>query len=106
MKKIIVEPFNFPIFSFKDKEKCQKWVKLNYPNETKLIEDLDNVFGIFYQFPGPSSFLLFYNNNTTLDHELIHATWYILNYAGIEIDSNNHEIQAYLFEHIKRLLTT
>ena len=41
MKKVIVEPFHFPIFIFKDKEKCKKWIKLNYPNETKLLEDLD-----------------------------------------------------------------
>ena len=37
-----------------------------------------------------------------LDHELIHATWYILDAVGISIDSGNNEIQAYLFEYLKK----
>lgn len=43
-------------------------------------------------------------DSTCLDHELIHVTWFILDHYGVQIDADNHEIQAYLFEYIKREL--
>lgn len=39
------------------------------------------------------------NKTTTLEHELIHLTWDILDYVGINISNSNHESFTYLYEH-------
>lgn len=36
----------------------------------------------------------------TCAHEAVHASWYILDHVGVEIDALNHEAQAYLVDHI------
>jgi hypothetical protein len=38
--------------------------------------------------------------DTTIEHELIHLTWDILDYCGIVITPDNHEAMTYLFEHL------
>jgi len=38
--------------------------------------------------------------NTTLEHEVIHLTWSVLDNVGVKINSNNHEAFAYLFEYL------
>lgn len=37
---------------------------------------------------------------TTVEHELIHLTWDILNYCSVEITADNHEAMTFLFEHL------
>jgi len=36
----------------------------------------------------------------TIHHEAVHVSWMILNALGIKITYDNHEIQAYLLEHV------
>lgn len=38
--------------------------------------------------------------DTTLEHEVIHLTWAILEHVGVKINSKNHEAFTYLFEHL------
>ena len=40
------------------------------------------------------------SENTTLEHEIIHLSWAILDHVGVKINSNNHEAFTYLFEHL------
>lgn len=43
-----------------------------------------------------------------LYHECLHAAWYVLDNAGVELDADNHEalayMQSYLFEQITKKL--
>lgn len=104
MEKIIVEPFQFVISIFFDKEECMNWLHEKHPQDVDTMEKLKNCEGLAMKFETNPVFGLYLKNLESLDHEIIHLTWYILEYAGIEFDSSNHEIQAYLFEHIKRLI--
>lgn len=40
--------------------------------------------------------------NTTVEHEVIHTTWDILNFIGVRVTPTNHEAFTYLFEFILR----
>ena len=42
---------------------------------------------------------------STIVHEAIHLSWYIIDGLGIKIDSDNHEIQCYLVESIVKEVT-
>jgi hypothetical protein len=37
---------------------------------------------------------------TTLEHELIHLTWVILDWVGVKVSANNHEAFTYFYEHL------
>jgi len=47
-------------------------------------------------------------DNQIIYHECLHAAWYALDNAGVQIDVNNHEVltylQGYLVENIKKRL--
>jgi len=43
--------------------------------------------------------------NSTIVHEATHLSWYILDGLGMKIDSDNHEVQAYLMEDLCREIT-
>lgn len=42
---------------------------------------------------------------STLVHEMIHMSWFILDRVGIKIDVNNHEAQTYLVEFLVNEIT-
>jgi len=105
MKKIIVEPFHFTVNVFDNKKECIDWVILNHA-DYDIVETIKNSEGLFHQFQNDPKFMLYYQNIDTLEHEIIHATWFLLDYASIPLSVDNHEVQAYLFEHIKRLIKT
>ena len=42
---------------------------------------------------------------STIVHEAVHVSWYIMDGVGIKVDQDNHEIQCYLIEHIVREIT-
>lgn len=35
-------------------------------------------------------------------HEVLHITYYMMDFLGIKVDSHNHEAQAYLLEYLVR----
>ena len=89
-----------------------KYINDEFDNEDKL--DLENDARGFqwetsYKFEGmlKNRFFMFVNsnellkhNNTTVEHELIHLTWAILDHVGVKIKANNHEAFTYFFEHL------
>lgn len=104
MKKVVVEPFNLDLFVFDDRKECMEFIMKNHADQEQasLIENEEE--GIFLQFNNYPNRILFYGNPKDVEHEIIHATWYILDHVGIPLSVDNHEIQCYLFEHIKRLI--
>jgi len=42
---------------------------------------------------------------STIVHEAVHISWYIMDGVGIKVDQDNHEIQCYLMENIVREIT-
>jgi hypothetical protein len=105
MKKIIVEPFHFGVTVFNNQQECIDWVISNHA-DYEIVEVIKSSKGLFHQFKNDPKFMLYYQDIDTLEHEIIHATWFLLDYASIPLFADNHEIQAYLFEHIKRLIIT
>ena len=109
MENIVVEPFSFNVAIFTDKGECMSWVIKEKQDSQDLLDNIQSSLGIFGKLevnPTTTKFFIYYDNDSTLDHEIIHATWYLLEHAGVDISYDNHEIQAYLFEHIKRLITS
>jgi hypothetical protein len=104
MKNIVVEPFSFNVAIFEDKEECISWVKEHHPTDQETLDKLKNCEGLTMQFESNPVFAIYLKDMESLDHEIVHLTWYILEYSEVNIDSNNHEIQAYLFDYIKRLI--
>ena len=114
MKNIVVEPFSFNVAIFEDKEECISWVKEHHPTDQETLDKLKNCEGLTMQFESSpvyvfansasTVFAIYLKDMESLDHEIVHLTWYILEYSEVNIDSNNHEIQAYLFDYIKRLI--
>lgn len=52
---------------------------------------------------GSSSIVVMYlpeDDLQVLAHECVHAAWHVLDYAGVEVDYENHEALAYLVDHI------
>jgi len=39
-----------------------------------------------------------------LNHELIHLSWFILDYSGVDISVNNHECLAYLHDSLREII--
>jgi len=42
---------------------------------------------------------------STIVHECTHLSWHILDGVGVDIDQNNHEVQAYVMEELVREVT-
>ena len=40
------------------------------------------------------------NSKNTIVHECVHIAWYLLHTIHVNIDVNNHEIQAYLVDYL------
>lgn len=104
MQEIKVEPFNITIRISSDKEEAITWIKTYHPNDIDNIDLLRSSEGLTLLFEENPKFFMYYQP-TSLDHELIHLTWFILEFTGIKITHDNHEIQSYLFEYLKKLIT-
>lgn len=107
MKVITVQPFDLDVYVTSNKIEAIDWITKNYSDHETFEETINSIKhdrGIFHDFGTDSAILLYYTDNSSLDHEIIHATWKILNYVGIPINHEEHEIQCYLFEHIKKLI--
>lgn len=39
-------------------------------------------------------------DKTTVEHETLHLSWFILDYVGVKISPKNHEAQTYLYEYL------
>lgn len=74
-------------------EKARKIVK----KYTGKDYDLTGVSAMHFSKKGHSSFIWFKTKeNSMIAHEVIHATYFILEECGIRHDESNHEVFAYL----------
>jgi hypothetical protein len=39
-------------------------------------------------------------DKTTIEHEVLHLSWFMLDYVGVKISPKNHEAQTYLYEYL------
>lgn len=104
MKTLKIQPFDYNLYFFTDKEELINWINKEHPNSQDIIDKLKSSIGLMIEFDKQPIFALYVESLDSLDHELIHATWFILNFAGVIIDRDNHEIQAYFFEYLKKLI--
>lgn len=100
-----IQPFDFDLHCTNDRQEAIDWLKEKYSHCDTIEEEIEaikNCRGLFIDFAS----LLFWEieDESVLDHEILHVTWYFLNKASIPISTEEHEIQCYLFEHIKRLI--
>lgn len=87
---INIELFNARLLVFKDSNEYKKVTKLDLIPNSICQSSFEN-----------GKFAIYIIDKSCLDHELIHITWYILDYYGIKLEVDNNEIQAYLFEYLK-----
>lgn len=98
-KKIKIQPFDYDVVVFTNKKKFNKYLK-----KRDIELNLNSVIGYCCKLESEDNNELImllpfkYDESVTI-HESLHLTWFILEIAQIEIDSSNHEIQAYLLEH-------
>ena len=91
--------------------KCDVWlgdfhqnlkdIEAEYPGvEFGDIKNLKNMAAVIEATDGGKFFLLFLADKNGLTHEAIHLSWMICHACGVKLSPDNHEIQAYLVDHI------
>ena len=104
---IYLDIFDFQVGYVRDRDEYVRWVRKVDPEATvdadmrgearHLVEaDGSNVFVVHVPRGAPPQ---------TIAHEAVHVAWYVLTVAGVQVDSSNHEVQAYLVGHITAQLT-
>ena len=83
--------FNTKVYTFVDSADYEDYSNAHLLNKEICETSIED--GLIY---------MYIPDSTCVDHEIIHATWFILEYFGVKINAYNNEIQAYLFEEIKR----
>lgn len=79
---------NFDKINMKDDCRGFQW-------ETTCPSDIKGFKARFYIYIHPLEY-----KNTTVEHELIHLTWAILEYIGIVVTQDNHEAFTYFYEYL------
>lgn len=105
MKYIVdLEEYDLHIKVFTSKLSLVRYLnKMNYA----CSMEFDNTRGLALMYENKGVDLLLYLNEKhvdedTLDHEVIHLTWYIDKVIGHPITFSTQEFQTYLFTHLKR----
>jgi len=60
-------------------------------------------YSTWIKVDGINKFIILINRDSDysiIAHESLHLTWYILDSIGLEVNSKNHEAQAYLLEYL------
>ena len=81
----------------------KEYLQKEYDIEYSLVGSYGQFITVDYVSKGISSFVLWLNpdyTQGTLIHELLHASWSLLDYVGIKLTENNHEAQAYLLDYL------
>ncbi len=95
MVKIYIEIYDTELIVYVDRNKFRRKSKVKDNNFVGYTIDSDE--GILMYLP--ESY-----NEFVLAHECIHASWYILDNRGIELDWDNHESLTYLVEYLMKLI--
>ena len=100
--QITIQPFG---------AKCDVWMGDFHKNITEIentypgaefgdIKNLKNMAAVLEVADGGKFFVMFLSDKQGLTHEAIHLSWMILSSCGVKLTPENHEIQAYLVDHI------
>jgi len=99
MFKIEINIYNTYLYVYVDKVKFKRKTKVKDNNFEGYTMDSEE--GIMMYLPEDY-------DDSIVAHECIHASWFILDGVGIELDVDNHEALAYLVSYlmkkIKRLV--
>lgn len=75
-------------------------------HDYKISHSLNEVDGLALYFENSGADLILYvdekSDPLTMDHELIHITWYIAKIIGHPLSFNTQEFQTYLFTDLKK----
>jgi len=109
MKTINIKPYNIDLHIFTSPRSLKMYCKKNsylMSMEDNDIVDLDIFRGLSLLYPDNTMLLYLPKeyDEDTLDHELIHITWFIARIIGQPLTWDNNEFQAYLFPDLKRLI--
>lgn len=106
MKVINIQPYDLDLHVFTSARSLRMYAKKNSYLITKDNEDIDleTCRGLALLFPDHSLMLLLPKefDEETVEHELIHITWYIAHIIGQPLTYDSNEFQAYLFTDLKK----
>jgi len=105
VRNFSVQPYNWTVFVFDDKEKLLRFILRRMIGSAKVMrEDLDESRGITYVNDHRSEVYIgvFDGEGPTLVHEIVHAAFSILGYSAVKVQPQECEALAYLVEHISR----
>lgn len=107
MIKVLVEPYEIPVLVFSSSRGFLQYIKRSCTRDTYRIiaKDLKeaSAFTVKTSSHGDSEIVIYTSDrDLLLDHELIHATWFILDDKGVILTVSNHEAQTYLFTSLKK----
>jgi hypothetical protein len=101
-KRLIIPIYEQALTVSNDLVSLTKYLKKTYKFEL-IAEDYAGCQGWLLPLNlsnGSVTWVLFAEDTQTLVHEAVHAAWHILNHVGVEIEFENHEVQAYLVDYI------
>jgi hypothetical protein len=101
---ITIEPFEARCdVWYGDFQKNLKELEDTYPGaDFNDLRNLKNMTGTIEVSDGGQFFIMLLSDKSGLTHESIHLSWKVLSAAGVKLSPDNHEIQNYLVDHIKR----
>lgn len=104
-KLIYPTPYNTPIVVFNDQEKFEKAVSIfclppdeeeAQANYSGMVVPITSVDGTRFILSALPKSIDDHYDEETLWHEMLHCSWFVLDFAGVKIDTKNHEAQTYL----------
>ena len=105
---IRVEPFGWDVGVLRDLGEFVQWIADAGGADDTDWADADAACRGFRQPDGSNVFVAYIPEGAppeTLAHEAVHLSWYMMDTAGIAVDGDNHEVQAYLVGFFVRELT-
>jgi hypothetical protein len=106
MKTINIQPYNLDLVVFTSARSIKMYCKKNsylITHDDETI-DLNTVRGLSLIFPDNHMILYLPKeyDEDTLDHELVHITWFVSKIIGQPLTWDSNEFQAYLFSDLKK----
>lgn len=105
MKSIHITPYDLELLVFTSPRSLKMYLKKNnYLIHHNEDFDLESCHGLALMYPDNTTMVLLpaEYHEETVDHELIHITWYIAQIIGQPLTYDSNEFQAYLFTDLKK----
>lgn len=105
MKKIKIDMFSQEVLLFSSREAITKWLKKNpIEDQESFEESLDSCQGLSggVSCVDSAHWVIYLREKdlVTLSHECVHLAYFLLDAVGVEHNVNNHEVFAYLQDHL------